>query len=707
MRRGFIFTLDAMLMLIPIFIITITVYNAISEAKYLEEEQFATLAREKLCEQTMSVLEKSGVLESIAQAYALNDTERLRNIIENELKPLIPAHLNFSIKIENDTYSSGTSQEFLCSATRVITGYERGRPALGYMSRAYLTKIKGKVEKRVIGWQRVLSPSRFNNVLRINHTFKLPEDFDRTTAADSWLRIVPRTTCTWWWWILGERIKLYVNDEFLGIYYGSLERNDIENYLKPGTNYIYIEVDKGWCSGTVELGTGSGSILYLEYQTSQMFTGYSSKFYLYDVVSEKCPIKYQNSLFVPGRIKNITVQVRVENIRDVYLVYVWGKDVIIIGKKSPDSNGYVIFTDSEIKSALNSSGINYTELSRKVFNLNLYFDVNPQAYEASDWGRICRNKKYRHVFGEPYSYIKIDYEKDVEVGLYTIDLEGILGEDCQRTRCIEKRRPVSYCGEGDYYYADVKWYYHIPNYTRPWYVDIWIAATWSIAPPPDYQAFSDNDYIIYEATSQQEVDKYLIRFAYRRLNEEMMISGQDNYFRAQGDYINGFHGFCPSISYGIFKYLIDAYVPYGQVFPEEGGGYDLIVFYDGNNDGVYTGATTYPQCLWKSPDGCAKIPINGGGNITYVQDLDPDNKSVDDAVLRLLDILNFEYINDANGNNIVNNKYVGGENSDYWDGTVNNPIDIQLTEEMRIDSVSMGGIPELYTPITVTLRIAK
>ena len=94
--------------------------------------------------------------------------------------------------------------------------------------------------------------------------------------------------------------------------------------------------------------------------------------------------------------------------------------------------------------------------------------------------------------------------------------------------------------------------------------------------------------------------------------------------------------------------------------------------------------------------------ISGGGSVIDVEDLDPENRAVDDAVLRLLDVMNYK--NDVNGENIVNNKY---QDASPRDGSRDNPVDIELTEEIRIESVSMGGIPELYTPITVTLRIAK
>ncbi len=720
MRRGFIFTLDAMLMLIPIFIITITVYNAISEAKYLEEEQFATLAREKLCEQTMSVLEKSGVLESIAQAYALNDTERLRNIIENELKPLIPAHLNFSIKIENDTYSSGTSQEFLCSASRVITGYAKGKPALGYMARAYLTKIRSKTEKEVIGWQRVLTSScagesqveyvcicepRFwcfllpkcweriltcngeENNLIINHTFFLPDDFDRTTATNSWLRILPRipkygnAKC--------EQVCINVNGNNRGCASPG-EVNNIEDYLVSGKNYITTTINTtGYCNNlAVELGTGSGSILYLEYQTSQMFTGYSTRTYLYNVQSQ-CVIKYQNSLFVPGNITRIHIRVKTKNIDKVYLAYTWGANVYPLLNKTP-IGGIVEFNDTEIRTALESYGFSYENISGKVFNLNLYFDVDPNTYENESKNLSlyvsCHGTKNRYIYGYPESFIEILYDPSIiTTSLYMIDIPVTL-DDYEAWGASERVYFYDY-------YENVKWYYTFPNNSIPWYLDIWLASLWS--GNVNKQNFYDNDYLIYGTNKGDPVDIYLIRFAYTKFNESMMIPGKTNYFYAQGQgNWQGFHGFAPvdnqgnPFSYGIFKYLISAYVPYGQVFSEEGGGYNLKVYYDMNGDNV--------------PEGSINIPVKGGGSVIDVEDLDPENRAVDDAVLRLLDVMNYK--NDENGENILNNKY---QDASPRDGSRDNPVDIELTEEIRIESVSMGGIPELYTPITVTLRIAK
>ena len=698
-------------MLIPIFIITVTVYNAISEAKHVEEEQFSTLSREKLCEQTMSVLEKSGLLESIAQAYALNDTERLENIIENELKPLIPAHLNFSIRIENDTYSSGASQEFLCSASRVVTGYAKGKPALGYMARAYLTKIRSKTEKRVIGWQRVLTSSCAGEVycllifcwcvgeennLIINHTFFLPDDFDRTTATNSWFRIILRRE--------GTQAEIIANGNNLGRREPGYYPN-IENYLKPGLNYIVARIFRqapGLAPAGIELGTGSGTILYLEYQTSRMFTGYSAKNYLYEIQSQ-CAVKYQNSLFVPGNISSINIRIRVEGVNKVYLAYTYGANIYKLLDKSPDENGIVVFNDSEIRNALRNVSeiynlsLSYKNLSERVFNLNLYFDVEPGVYEAdaSDGIINCYGARNRKIYGYPESYIEINYKPSTGASLYSIDFATTLDNyEVSGGRCGRPQDPYTA-------WESVKWKYTVPNNTLPWYLDIWLSCLWidNVSKQNFYDERTITDrYLLYgtNVPRRDPVDIYTIRFAYTRINEHVMVPGATNYFHAMGESgeetwfgcPSPFHGFRPAISYGIFKYIINAYVPYGQVFPEEGGGYNLTVYYDTNGDNV--------------PEGYINIPVKGGGSVVSVEDLDPENRAIDDAVLRLLDVLNF--INDENGENIVNNKY---QDASPRDGSQSNPVDIQLTEEMRIESVSMGGIPELYTPITITLMISR
>jgi hypothetical protein len=95
--------------------------------------------------------------------------------------------------------------------------------------------------------------------------------------------------------------------------------------------------------------------------------------------------------------------------------------------------------------------------------------------------------------------------------------------------------------------------------------------------------------------------------------------------------------------------------------------------------------------------------FDGYSDVAYGTDpsdiFDPQNDSVDDAFMRLMDSLNFIW--DANpgsyGNGTPGNPYDGVNQA--------NPIDLQITSDVEFDTVTASGIPSLWGPATMEIRI--
>ena len=69
--------------------------------------------------------------------------------------------------------------------------------------------------------------------------------------------------------------------------------------------------------------------------------------------------------------------------------------------------------------------------------------------------------------------------------------------------------------------------------------------------------------------------------------------------------------------------------------------------------------------------------------------MDIDNNAVDYAFLRLLDYLNFITIPSNSGR----------------PGSINNPIDIEISEDMTVDTLSIGGIPYMWGPVDIGIEV--
>jgi hypothetical protein len=119
---------------------------------------------------------------------------------------------------------------------------------------------------------------------------------------------------------------------------------------------------------------------------------------------------------------------------------------------------------------------------------------------------------------------------------------------------------------------------------------------------------------------------------------------------------------------------------YSGVFAKAKGS-TVNVYYDSDADGSYDG---YSQTAY-GPDPSDIF--------------DPDNDSVDDSFMRLMDVMNF--IGDVNpgsyGNGTAENPYDGINQT--------NPVDLQISSDIEFDTVTASGIPSLWGPALMELRL--
>jgi hypothetical protein len=120
---------------------------------------------------------------------------------------------------------------------------------------------------------------------------------------------------------------------------------------------------------------------------------------------------------------------------------------------------------------------------------------------------------------------------------------------------------------------------------------------------------------------------------------------------------------------------------YSDVFPKAKGS-TVTVYYDMNGD--------------NEADGSDLIQIGTDPGDIF----DPQNDSVDDAFMKLLDNLNFDF-NDLNPNG-----YGDGSQLNPYDGVnQTNPIDLEITSEVSFTSDYISQIPSLWGPAELEIRV--
>ncbi|MCX6777359.1 MAG: hypothetical protein NT157_00560, partial [Candidatus Micrarchaeota archaeon] len=149
----------------------------------------------------------------------------------------------------------------------------------------------------------------------------------------------------------------------------------------------------------------------------------------------------------------------------------------------------------------------------------------------------------------------------------------------------------------------------------------------------------------------------------------------------------------------IYKALVPASVPFGDVLPFISGNSNVTVWYDIDGDGV--------------PDGNITTGIGTGldtyidGNETDVSRLDNETNALHNAFVRLLDRLNFRHLNNPDFPNYPECDYITP--SAEWgprlnrSGTPCNPIDIEISPEIDVKVTSITEVPYMWGPIEVSV----
>ncbi|KUH34047.1 hypothetical protein APY94_03485 [Thermococcus celericrescens] len=444
---------------------------------------------------------------------------------------------------------------------------------------------------------------------------------------------------------------------------------NISNQLIGGDNLLEAEFTNPYGD---EMGFGSGSWISLKYTTSSPQVDDPGLVKLYNITSKGTGIYYLNSLFVPGNVTGINIKLTVEGVHEVRVYYSNGTGLNLIYENTSVSPGLSTVTIDNATLVGNlTKYVTLQELSKRNFNLiimlDAYYDASyshrPVRYAGQDYNYNWNNE--RVLYGYPDSYINITYIPKVTTTRFTIP--------------IEETHELSSDSDTEMHFD-----YYLPDKAQPWYVDVWTAILFQ----GDY-VDTDNSIHVYEGPTTREflsfpIDLYLIRLAYTKIADYIMVNGSTNTFKILSD--DDYYTFRVDDSRAIVHYFLKGYAPYGNIFTyyaqDNACGYNLTYYY--NLTGTpQSGTVVIGNC----PPSESPKPITTYG-------LKPWKYALDDAIYRLFVQLG------AKEHPVDQIKL----DNTLMPGTEENPIRIEL-KGLAGKAIGIKNVPATGEAIQVTLRI--
>ncbi|ASA76784.1 hydrolase [Thermococcus sp. 5-4] len=697
-RRGFIFTLDAILalLLVTMFVVSITqinpstqVYSTYmrSQSKYVADDtltMFRTLPLrelvppEKLEEwmtgsdpviNTTLVTPDMSPIDIVATYWATaplfpgaNLTHKAEVILGYLLNNTLKDY-NYELLINNYTSpylrkvgSNYSAAQDVTPATLILSGYAFNQTPRGYMARAFLNKLGSKENIYTIrGGYIYAETDSSDDAVVIKYI--VPAD---AIPKDAQIEEIKWFVEPAW---VGSYYDLYLNGQYITsdyVRYNEMftdsDYPELKQYFHPGeTNVFEVRVYKRWYDG----GEDGAQYISIKYRTSVPSTlKFPKKFYFEDVTANY-PITNWKFLIIPGALKELNIQVAVGNIsanEPISLSFVFTNEVSIpptyCSYNATTQVKTCYWSNSTIASTLSANGYNYTQISGK------WTTVIVQA--GGNWYHNPRI----HLIGDE-SYIEADYTTGILLTAYTIDIT----------------EPIPLPNTDWTHNVNIN--FNVPEGVQPLWVKFQFPWLYSSGSNPSQRLQVDNPAISptylychngngYSGCNPSNPFTHFAQFGYAAnsfdYKYDPLPHAISNGLNTVSISLGNGYQLQPMNGHGELTYVIQGFAGYGDVFPallRPGcSGYNITYYWTGDNSPHYVTAGDSPYC-----DVTAQDLLNGR-----------DRYAVDDAIIRLF-------------NNL------GG------DGTQADPILVQLPPTVNIVFVSMGNIPGLFRPITITLRV--
>jgi hypothetical protein len=580
-KRGVYFSIDALIALIIVLaaiLILIPIVTNYHHNTSIENDLMVVLSTIRVGEindsYIKSVIEEqnytkynNSILEMIGEFYVRNITTS--KIVAQHIIDNLEITDNIGIWYNDEMIASKNSTEYESASVvqvdrQIISGIQKGREIEGFVAKAWLKKISEKRNSIFLrgdfacgGWRNWTWGEYCGNVPN-KITYQLYIPLNSTILDAYWL-----AEGSW----VNQTFEAYVNNNL--IYNGRTGYYIIFNiteYLNPGMNEITFNSTQG--------GDDGASHIVVDYSTPEMQTFSYTKTIPFNFISTRAPIRYEKPIFLAREINGLNVTIN--SSADATLTFRRGASSVLIGQKSPVNN-ISIFTNSEIKSALEAKSIQYSDLNNQYFFL------------VVDLGK---NLVGQNITLGTNSLIEMDIS-DSKMPFGTIDL-------------IQKI-PITQIADNlqHTFYKNILWEFFLPKNAIPIIADYqfgWLSTS-NFATT---QRVSSNNIVLFNSPPEGYI-KSFNRFGYTpsRANG-VFIEGKNNFSLNFGDT----YGVSSEASNGFLTYFIRSYVSYGEAKSKASGGTRVVEFQDGSTKTITIGNASD---AW-----------------------DPEDDALDDAIERLL-----------------------------------------------------------------------
>jgi len=560
MRKAIFFSLDALIAIAIILLLIILTYPTIKYSKQDTQIQYdlmSSLSSLKIGEinnpNVQSMLSNNiitntnkSILEQIGEFYVNNVS--LAKSLANSVLSKINISKNVGIWF-GETLIASINETPIETAKNIettrqtISGITKGNQTIGFVAKSWLKKIKSKRTTFVMkgdlmcGKWATYSWGEYCGVTptSVYYRFKIPEN--ATIEKAVWL-FEPA-------WV-GQSVTLFVNNYV--VYNGVVNYFTIINI----TNRTQIGNNTAWLT-SAWAGEDGASHIAVQYSTPDLQTFNYEEFYPLHPMSTTAILYQEKSLFIPNPITLINVSINTT--KKTQLSFRKGAKNFTIGTKDP-VNSRVIFTNAEISNALNSNGLNYSNLSSEYF----FFVI-----------KIGIGTTTSAFLGEN-SYIQIQSEKP-EIPFGAIDI----------TNEIKIKEQSNFWT--DTFYRDLVWEFNLPRNSIP------IVADWKLGwltSGTSAQKATANNIILYNSPPDPFINAFG-RFGYTPAKANGLFQEGKNNFTL---HFGNEYGVSNTSSYAMLTYAIKNFVNYGSAFEKAQGGKKNIEFENGFSKEFIIGNST-------------------------------------------------------------------------------------------------------------------
>lgn len=296
---------------------------------------------------------KKTVLDLIA-SFWYNKTEESQEIARNISEEVLGGLLgDICINLTTDTetiYSScDTPAEDVTVSTRIESGHAPGKPASGFIARAFLTNIKGKKDSSYAYFGGYVGNG---NITRNITLYGLNEVLNITMVLDA-----------------GSDFNLYINGNYSGSFSPSPGNLTADEWVINPLYYSYL--NDGYNTITFNF-TGNesyigGGYFKVTYSSSQMFPTKTEGIDYYYFPGINGIINLYSSFYVPGSLNTLEVYLHYKS--DYETFFSIGNATVYEANTTGEETVYIL--DDDVKNNITSVGLSYGFLSNKTIPIRM------------------------------------------------------------------------------------------------------------------------------------------------------------------------------------------------------------------------------------------------------------------------------------------------------------------------------------------------